>query len=588
MAIKIRHIATRFALILASRQRSSRSSRTASGRSSLQRGTRESIVTGNRNVATRAADEIRRYVVSNAELLKALAADLQNTGLQTVAAGSHPQELRPAVPRVPRDHALRRSGRRRRDEPRRPAAGRDPHGAQPVIRRRHACRPSASTTTCCRRAVFAIHLTRLNQPAGWLVGEFSLEEMWRMVDQIRIGEHGFALVVAPDGALVAHGDPDKKALVAQSRNMAGSHPLVGPGHRGDRPSARVRLRRGRPRAAGRRRRASIRSNWTVIVEQPTERGLRQRHAAPAAARRRHLRRAAGHDRRRPILRPPVHRADFRAAARHAGPCRRASSRPASRSTPATNSASSATPFNSMADRLVELQENVKRQERQAMFGRVVAGLFHDLNHPIQNIGNNARLLLRDDIDAESTACRSASSSASSSTLKRFMDDVLNIAKPRPIERFALDVNSSVGEIVEAMRAEGRAVRVDGDGRVRRRPADHRRRPVRARPRVSQPDHQRDPGDGRRRAVTVTTASDRRPHRDQSQPTPGPASLPDRLSGIFDDFVTTKRRGLGLGLATSKRIVEQLDGTITVESEVGRGTSFTLRFPARDDAGAGSG
>ena len=59
--------------------------------------------------------------------------------------------------------------------------------------------------------------------------------------------------------------------------------------------------------------------------------------------------------------------------------------------------------------------------------------------------------------------------------------------------------------------------------------------------------------------------------------------PDRLAAIFDDFVTTKRRGLGLGLAISKRIVEQLDGTIAVESEVGRGTKFTLRFPARDDA-----
>src|SRR4030095_2939711 len=60
---------------------------------------------------------------------------------------------------------------------------------------------------------------------------------------------------------------------------------------------------------------------------------------------------------------------------------------------------------------------------------------------------------------------------------------------------------------------------------------------------------------------------------------------DRLSDIFDDFVTTKTRGLGLGLAISKRIVEQLDGTINVQSEVGRGTAFTLRFPARDDRSA---
>ena len=92
------------------RGRRCRCSPTASSRSSRsQRGTRESVVNGNQNVAVRAAEEIRRYVVTNAELLKALSADLQNTGLETVAAGSHPQELRPPVPRVPRDHAVRRS-----------------------------------------------------------------------------------------------------------------------------------------------------------------------------------------------------------------------------------------------------------------------------------------------------------------------------------------------------------------------------------------------------------------------------------------------------------------------------------------------
>ena len=63
---------------------------------------------------------------------------------------------------------------------------------------------------------------------------------------------------------------------------------------------------------------------------------------------------------------------------------------------------------------------------------------------------------------------------------------------------------------------------------------------------------------------------------------GSGIAPDRLAAIFEDFVTTKRRGLGLGLAISKRIVEQLDGTIAVDSTVGRGTQFTLRFPAAKD------
>jgi signal transduction histidine kinase len=53
---------------------------------------------------------------------------------------------------------------------------------------------------------------------------------------------------------------------------------------------------------------------------------------------------------------------------------------------------------------------------------------------------------------------------------------------------------------------------------------------------------------------------------------------DRLSAIFEDFVTTKRRGLGLGLAISRKIVEQLGGQITVTSQVGHGTTFVLSFP----------
>src|SRR5262245_18994235 len=81
-AFRMQHISTRFAMLLAGAAVLPLVAYGAWSLLTLQRGTRDSIVTGNMNVARRAADEIRRYILSNAAILKALAADLQNTGLE--------------------------------------------------------------------------------------------------------------------------------------------------------------------------------------------------------------------------------------------------------------------------------------------------------------------------------------------------------------------------------------------------------------------------------------------------------------------------------------------------------------------------
>src|SRR2546430_11992797 len=81
MATHIRHISTRFALLLAVVAIVPLLAYGIASILSLRKGTRESVVAGSINVATRAAMEIGRYVATNAELLKALAADLQDTGL---------------------------------------------------------------------------------------------------------------------------------------------------------------------------------------------------------------------------------------------------------------------------------------------------------------------------------------------------------------------------------------------------------------------------------------------------------------------------------------------------------------------------
>ncbi len=384
------------------------------------------------------------------------------------------------------------------------------------------------------------------------------------------------MVLAPDGTLIAHGDPDKKALVAQAANMR-SHPLFG-----------ARATEAEYDAAGQGRILAVAApipslRWTVIVEQPEAEAFAistqlERQLTVAISVALLVMISLGYFFGRSFINP-IHllqRATAQVAAGHLET--RVDIRTGDEFSDLGGS------FNTMADRLVELQEDVKRKERQAMFGRVAAGLVHDLSHPVQNIGNSVALLRRDDMDEESRGMFQQTIERELAALKRFLDDLRNLVRPNPIERFAMDVNASVAEIVDPLKAEGQRhgvtveteygqgpLVIDGDrfalGRVYRNL-------------VTNAIQATEPGG--RVTVRTTRAGDL---IEITVADTGSGIPPERLPAIFDDFMTTKRRGLGLGLAISKRIVEQLDGTITVWSEVGRGTTFTLRFPARQDAEA---
>lgn len=58
---------------------------------------------------------------------------------------------------------------------------------------------------------------------------------------------------------------------------------------------------------------------------------------------------------------------------------------------------------------------------------------------------------------------------------------------------------------------------------------------------------------------------------------------DALAKAFRPFYSTRPGGTGLGLPTTRRIIEAHGGTLSVESEPGRGTRFTLRLPVRPAA-----
>jgi signal transduction histidine kinase len=62
---------------------------------------------------------------------------------------------------------------------------------------------------------------------------------------------------------------------------------------------------------------------------------------------------------------------------------------------------------------------------------------------------------------------------------------------------------------------------------------------------------------------------------------------ENLDSVFDPFFTTKElgKGTGLGLSVSYGIIQKHKGSITVDSEVGKGTSFTIMLPCAGNAKA---
>jgi signal transduction histidine kinase len=396
-----------------------------------------------------------------------------------------------------------------------------------------------------------------------------------MVDRIRVGNQGYAVVVTREGQLLAHGDPDEKSRVARGDKML-SHPLVValsqqkeqrtasaeyPGARGDVLGVAATL----PNLG-----------WTVIVEQPQSEAFAipiamQSQLGIAIALALLAMLVAGYFWGRSFINPIL--------ALTRGTRALASGRLDERvvvdSTDELGQLGDA--FNNMADKLVELQEDVRKKERQATFGRVAVGLVHDISHPIQNIGNSCKLIVKmwDDLEYRESFKRTVEREFDQ--VKRVLEDLRNLARPKPLEKFPLDLNKALREVAESMLPSAQSsgisletelvfgpLYIEGDlyalNRVHRNLITNAFQATPPRGRVVIRTKRQDD----EVVVEITDT--------------GSGIPPERLGTIFDDFVTTKKQGLGLGLALSKKMVEQLGGTIAVVSKVGVGSTFTMRFP----------
>mgnify|MGYP003346543322 CR=1 FL=1 len=126
-------------------------------------------------------------------------------------------------------------------------------------------------------------------------------------------------------------------------------------------------------------------------------------------------------------------------------------------------------FNNMTGRLADLQDEVRAKERQATFGRVAIGLVHDLSHPIQNIGNSCKLIVKMFDDLEYRKSFRTTVERELAQVKRVLDDLRNIAKPLPVTvELEAGFRRTLGAFGDPMGATPRLDRLAAEGHAAQR------------------------------------------------------------------------------------------------------------------------
>jgi signal transduction histidine kinase len=239
-------------------------------------------------------------------------------------------------------------------------------------------------------------------------------------------------------------------------------------------------------------------------------------------------------------------------------------------------------------RLAEAQEEARRSERLAALGQMSAGLAHEIRNPLGVIRGSAEMLNQKLQQANPLASELAGYILSETNrLTALVARFLDLARPMSLELAPGNLPVVLDRALEAAHTQ----RPEAKIRVEREYAAGLP-PV---PMDEQLCEQlfvnlalnaydaMEAEDGKlrveiSRAQRAGTAGVEVTLRDT-----GPGIPPELSQQIFNPFFTTKKSGVGLGLAIVSKIVDEHHGSLRVESEPGKGACFRVFFPA---AGAG--
>ncbi|MEQ9461785.1 MAG: ATP-binding protein [Phycisphaeraceae bacterium] len=251
------------------------------------------------------------------------------------------------------------------------------------------------------------------------------------------------------------------------------------------------------------------------------------------------------------------------------------------------------------------EQKAVRDERLAELTMLTSGLAHEIKNPLSTLGLNIQLideelaevdrLLEPESPSEQSIRRVrrrfAGLGRETRRLREILEDFLRFAGRVKLERQPVDVNVMVEELTDFYEPQateaGVRLRTQLDAGVGEIMADSRllkqallNLMINAVQAMTEA-REREQAHGGANELLLRTERVSQGLRDQVRievTDTGPGMDDEVRSRVFQPYFSTKRQGTGLGLPTSRRLIEEHGGQLAMHSESGRGTSFLITLP----------
>jgi PAS domain S-box-containing protein len=239
-----------------------------------------------------------------------------------------------------------------------------------------------------------------------------------------------------------------------------------------------------------------------------------------------------------------------------------------------------------------LQQQLVFSDRMAAVGTLAAGVAHEINNPLSYVAANVDMAIEElgalaggstsgrmkeiadmMVEARSGILRVSKIVRALKTFSRLEEERSDAIDLIPVIELAVNMSSNeMRHCARIVKAYGTLPLVDAD--------DARLGQVFVNLLVNAAQAFPD-GNSQANQIRIVTSTDAAGRALVEVCDNGPGIAPDVLTRIFDPFFTTKQlgAGTGLGLAISHNIVTGMGGTISVQSEINRGTTFRVTLPA---------